>query len=287
MARSRKPPLVAFCYDFDGTLAPGNMQEHGFLPDIGRDKEGFWEEVRQLSKQHEADNILVYMRHMLDAANHRGRRITRKDFEEHGRAVTLFEGVEDWFPRIDARAKDLGLKVQHFIISSGIREMVEATPIAKRFTKIFASSFIYDDITGDAVWPAIAINYTTKTQYLFRINKGTLDVWDHSKINKFTPREERPVPFRRMVFFGDGETDVPCMRMMFDQGGYAVAVYEPGRKSSKERAGSLLEQERAHFAAAGDYSEGGELDRIANGILEEIAARETLERMGKLRRPAS
>jgi phosphoserine phosphatase len=281
MAQRRKPPIVAFCYDFDGTLAPGNMQEHSFLPDMGAEKDAFWAEVQSLAKKHEADNILVYMRHMLDTANHRGRRITRKDFEDHGRNVTLFHGVEDWFPRINARGKELGLNVQHFIISSGIREMVQATKIAKRFTEIFASSFIYDEITGDAVWPALCINYTTKTQYLFRINKGTLDVWDHSRINKFTPREERPVPFRRMVFFGDGETDVPCMRLMVDQGGYAVAVHDPGKKSAQERARSLLDQERAHFVGPGDYSEGRELDRFANGILEEIAAHEALEKLGK------
>lgn len=281
MARARKPPVVAFCYDFDGTLAPGNMQEHSFLPELGADKDGFWAEVQALAKKHEADNILVYMRHMLDAAAHRGMRITREDFAKHGRNVTLFEGVEDWFSRINARGKELGLQVQHFIISSGIREMVQATKIAKQFKEIFASSFIYDEITGDAVWPALCINYTTKTQYLFRINKGTLDVWDHSKINKFTPREERPVPFRRMVFFGDGETDVPCMRLMVDQGGYAVAVYEPGKKTAKDRVLSLLDQERAHFAGPGDYSEGRELDRIAAGILEEIAAHEALEKLGK------
>src|SRR5262245_2742167 len=118
MAQRRKPPVVAFCYDFDGTLAPGNMQEHSFLPEIwGADKEAFWNEVQGIARTHEADNILVYMRHMLDTAAHRGKRITRRDFEQHGRNVTLFEGVEDWFPRINARGTELGLKVQHFIIS--------------------------------------------------------------------------------------------------------------------------------------------------------------------------
>lgn len=281
MADRRKPPIVAFCYDFDGTLAPGNMQEYGFLPAMGAPKAEFWAEVQRLAKTHEADNILVYMKHMLDTANHRGRRVTRQDFEKHGRAVTFYEGVEKWFPRINKRAASLGLKAQHFIISSGVREMVEASAIAEHLTQVYASSFIYDEITGDAIWPAIAINYTTKTQYLFRINKGTLHVWDHSRINKFTPREERPVPFQRMLFFGDGETDIPCMRLMVDQGGYAIAVHEPGKKAARAHARTLLKQQRAHFAAAADYSEGGELDRIAGGILEEIAARETLERMGK------
>ncbi len=279
--RTGRKPVVAFCYDFDGTLAPGNMQEHGFLPAMGADKLAFWGDVARQAKAHKADNILVYMRLMLDTACLRGHPLTRADFEAHGRAIDFFPGVEDWFPRINKRAEKLGLKVHHFIISSGLREMVEATSIAPFFKGIFASSFIYDEITAEAVWPALAINYTTKTQYLFRINKDTLDVWDHTRINKFTPRNERPVPFERMVFFGDGETDVPCMRMLFDKGGYSVAVYEPARKGARGLAKRLLQQQRAHFFGEADYSEGGDLDRIATGVLEEIAAREALERMGK------
>lgn len=277
MARSRKP-IVAFCYDFDGTLSPGNMQEHGFLPDVGIDKAKFWKDVTRLSQENEADNILVYMHEMLEAARHARISVRREDIEAHGRAVTLFPGVGRWFDRINARAKALGLEAQHFIISSGLREMIRATPIAKHFERVFASSFLYD-ASGVATWPALALNYTTKTQYMFRINKGTLDVWDHSKINKYTPRDERPVPFSRMIFIGDGETDVPCMRLLVEQGGYPIAVYAPGAKKGRAKAKDLIEQRRASFIAPADYSEGKALDQIADGILKEIAAREGLAKL--------
>lgn len=271
-------PQVAFCYDFDGTLAPGNMQEHGFLPNVGIDKPTFWKEVSQEAKDHEADNILVYMREMLERARAARKPVRREDIEAHGRSVTFFPGVEGWFDRINERGKALGLSVEHYIISSGLREMVQASAIGHHFKKVFASSFLYD-ANGVATWPALALNYTTKTQYLFRINKATLDVWDHSKINKFSERTQRPVPFNRMVFFGDGETDVPCMRLLFEQGGYPVAVYEPRRKGARAKAEELIAQQRVKFVAAGDYSEGSELDKIADGILKHMSARVSLNRM--------
>ena len=276
----RVRPKVAFCYDFDGTLAPGNMQEHGFLPDVGITKDEFWGRVAELTKEHHADNILVYMREMLREANQVNVPVRRLDIQAHGKAIQLFPGVEGWFPRVSRRGKELGLNVEHFIISSGLREMVEGTVIARHLKAIFASSFLYD-ANNVAVWPALALNYTTKTQYLFRINKGTLDVWDHSKINKFTPRDERPVPFSRMVFIGDGETDVPCMRLVLEQGGYSVAVYQARKRGAKKRAGELLQQERAKFIAPADYSEGGELDKIAEAILRKIAAGVELSRLGR------
>lgn len=279
MARNSRAS-VAFCYDFDGTLAPGNMQEHGFLPDVGIDKDDFWKRVTGLAKEHRADNILVYMREMLRAADQANRSIRREQIEEHGKAVELFSGVVDWFERVNNRGKLLGLGVEHYIISSGLREMIEGTKIKKKFKEIYASSFIYDG-SGVAVWPAMALNYTTKTQYLFRINKGTLDVWDHSKINKFTPRHQRPVPFSRMIFIGDGETDVPCMRLLVEQRGYAIAVYHPKKRGARKPATALLEQERANFVAPADYSEGSELDKIADRILNEIAARLELDKLGR------
>ncbi|MCI4662947.1 MAG: haloacid dehalogenase-like hydrolase [Neomegalonema sp.] len=268
-------PKVAFCYDFDGTLAPGNMQEHSFLPDVGREKSAFWREVNEIARAHEADNILIYMHEMLRAAQAAGIPVTRSDIAAHGAKVTLFDGVEGWFERVDAMGAALGLQIEHYIISSGIREMIAATAIGKHFKKIFASAFRYD-AEERAIWPALAINYTTKTQYLFRINKDTLDVWDHSKINAFTERAARPVPFTRMVFFGDGETDVPCMRMLMEHQGYPVAVYEPGAERAKQNALKLIAQERARYAMPADYREGSALDTLTQAILRDIAAREVL-----------
>jgi len=146
--------------------------------------------------------------------------------------IELFPGVKEWFKRINDHAKTKGIRLEHFIISSGIREMVEGTLIHKAFKKIYASSFVFD-ANGVACWPALAINYTTKTQYLFRINKGSLDVHDNSVINKFVPKEQRPVPFEHMIFIGDGETDIPCMRLVKDQGGIPLPSTTPPGAATK------------------------------------------------------
>lgn len=270
-------PVVAFVYDFDGTLAPGNMQEHSFIPNISIDKEKFWEQVIKTSQQNSADNILIYMHEMLEKARHAHKPIRRGDIKAHGKGIPFFPGVREWFERTNRRGENLGLSVEHYIISSGLHEMIGETSISHNFKRIFASSFLYD-ANEIAIWPSLAVNYTTKTQYLFRINKGTLDVSDHSKINKFMQDKDRPIPFHRIIFIGDGETDVPCMRLVSDKGGYAIAVYQPHKKNAKHHATELLENKRARFATPADYSEGSKLDKLSSMILKAVAARETYER---------
>ena len=204
--------------------------------------------------------------------------VRRQDFAEHGKSVKLFPGVTEWFDRVDAHARRRNVKLQHFIISSGIKEMIEATKIGRKFAKVFASSFAYD-ANGAAKWPALAINYTTKTQYLFRINKGSLSVLDHGLINDFVPHEDRPVPFTNMVFIGDGETDIPCMRLVRDQGGHSIAVYQPGSSTKKARAEKLITDKRADFIAPADYREGRRLDEIVRTIVDKVVANDALRAM--------
>jgi hypothetical protein len=156
--------------------------------------------------------------------------------------------------------------------------MIEATDIGKKFTKVFASSFAYD-ANGAAKWPALAINYTTKTQYLFRINKGSLSVDDHGLINDFVPHEDRPMPFTNIVFIGDGETDIPCMRLVRDQGGHSIAVYQPGSSTKKARAEKLITDKRADFIAPADYSEGSRLDEIISAVIDKIAVNDRVRMM--------
>ncbi|MDO8944122.1 MAG: HAD family hydrolase, partial [Desulfobacterales bacterium] len=215
----RKPkPTFAIAYDFDGTLAPGNMQEHSFIPALGHKKAtDFWSRSNEDAAKSQGDPILLYMRHMLEGAHHAGVKVDRKSFRDHGATIPLFPGVEDWFARINVAGKERGLDVQHFIISSGLRDIIEGTAIRKHFKAVFASGFLYDQ-HDVAVAPALAVNYTNKTQYLFRINKGALDLGDHKAINAHLPVDQRPVPFSRMLFIGDGETDVPCFRLVKDQG---------------------------------------------------------------------
>ncbi len=262
---------VAFVYDFDGTLAKGNIQENSFLPQLGIPRKTFWKETEALAKKHEADAILTYMYLLITKAKERGVPFRREDLVAHGKDVRYFQGVEDFFERANAFAASLGLELEHYIISSGTREMIEATTIARHFRCIYASSFIYD-VNDVPIWPGIAINYTTKTQYLFRINKGIENAWDNKKINTFMPMEERPVPFSNMVYLGDGMTDVPAMKMVNAQGGTSIGVYAP-RSKQKSKVEELLRQQRVTYVAPADYREGSILDTLLQEILKGMAAR--------------
>lgn len=262
---------MAIAYDFDGTLAPGNIQENSFIPAIGMTKAAFWQQNKTRAARHEADEVFSYMTFMLERAAANEVPVRKQDFARHGRTVQLFPGVPEWFDLVNAYAKTRNVKLQHFVISSGIKEMIEATKIGKEFTKVFASSFAYD-ANGAAKWPALAINYTTKTQYLFRINKGSLSVHDHGLINKFVPHEDRPTPFSNIVFIGDGDTDIPCMRLVREQGGHSIAVYRPSSAPMKARAKKLIVDKRADFIAPADFSEDRHLYDIVTAIIDKIVA---------------
>lgn len=262
---------MAIAYDFDGTLAPGNMQEYDFIPALNTKSKHFWKSVNQLAVKNEMDQILAYMYMMLEEADKAKLAVRRSDFRKFGAMVKLFPGVHDWFGRINAYAESKRVRIDHFIISSGVKEMVEGTKIFRQFKKVYASGFIYDH-HGVARWPALAINYTTKTQYLFRINKGSLNVYDNSIINKFVPKEQRPIPFENMIFVGDGETDIPCMRLVRDQGGHSIAVYDPKRRGSKARAKRLITDGRATLIAPADYSEGRVIDTAVKAVIDLVEA---------------
>ena len=266
-------PRVVFAYDFDGTLAPGFMQNHAFIPDeLAMDRAEFWAEVDALAKAQRGDTILAYMHMMLSKAREKGLELSLDSWRRRGATLKLFPGVEDWFERQNRRAAGMGLDLHHFIISSGNRELIEGSPIARHFERIYASAFMFDE-NEEAIGVALGVNYTSKTQYLFRINKWTLEEWDNYAINRAQEKDERPVPFDRIVFFGDGFTDVPTMRLVTDQGGYAVAVYEDGNPFTERAAVDLRKDGRAHLAGPGDYREGAPLDQLAQAMLTEIAAR--------------
>jgi phosphoserine phosphatase len=262
---------MAIAYDFDGTLAPGNMQEYDFIPALNMMSKEFWSSVGEIARQHEMDQILAYMWAMLREANKADIRVHKSNFRDFGKNIILFPGVAEWFKRINAYARTKGVRLEHFIISSGIREMVEGTPIYREFRKVYASGFMFDH-NGVACWPALAVNYTTKTQYLFRINKGSLDVHDNSVINKFVPKDQRPVPFENMVFIGDGETDIPCMRLVKDQGGYSIAVYNGTKRGVKKHAEQLVTDGRATLAAPADFQEGSTIDTCVKAIIDKVEA---------------
>lgn len=264
---------TAIIYDYDGTLAYGNIQENSFLPSIGMERQDFWGEVKRLTRDNDADEILVYMQLMLRKAKSKNIKITKQELRTHGRSSQLFDGLADhsWFNRMNQFATKRGLQLEHYIISSGTQEMIEGSLIADDFDGIFASRFIYSD-DGEAEWPSLAINYTTKTQFLFRINKGIKNVWDNDAINAFMPENERPIPFSRMIFIGDGDTDIPAMKMTSHYGGQSIAAYNPRRdKRSLEKIHRLISDGRVNFVAPADYSENSHMDILLKGILGRIA----------------
>jgi len=270
--KSNNSITFAIAYDFDGTLSPDNMQEYDFIPRLGLSSEEFWQEAQELSIKHRSDPILTYMYLMLKKASSSDIPIRYDDFRENGKTINFFNGVLTWFDRITEYGKSLNINVEHYIISSGLREIIEGTEIANKFKKIFASSFMYD-ANGVACWPALAINYTTKTQYLFRINKGALDENDTKLINTFIPNEERPIPFERMLFIGDGSTDIPCFRLMKSLGGNCIAVYNSQTPGSKKRVQDIAcGGHRVSMIFDTDYSENSAIENAVKAILNKVAA---------------
>ncbi len=276
----RKYTKVAIVYDFDGTLAKGNIQENSFLPAIGIPKGKFWGEVKDLARNKEMDEILAYMFLLIKKADKTKTMIDKESIRRHGAEVVYFNGVKNFFNEINAYAKSQQVNLQHYIVSSGTKEMIEGTSIAKEFKYIYASSFMYDQ-HGVPEWPAVAINYTTKVQYLFRINKGIHNAWDNSKINEYTPEEDRPIPFSEMIYIGDGATDIPAMKMILYKGGHAIAVYPPSKKHAKKEATKLLKQKRASYVVMADYSKNKGLYKIVKSIISQISFRKSIAKFGK------
>ncbi len=273
-----KPLTIALIYDFDGTLAPGNMQEYDFIPAVGKSNKEFWTESNSLAEEQDADGILAYMWRMLQAARSKGLSLRREAFQESGRGVELFEGVREWFSRINRYGEERGIRIWHYINSSGLKEIIEGTPIAGEFRKIYACSYLYD-VDGIAYWPAVAVNYTNKTQFIFKINKGVESVYDSHEVNRYIPEKDRPIPFAHMIYVGDGTTDIPCMRLVKSSGGHSIAVYNPTKSGARRELSSLIHDNRVNYVCAADYRENSEMDTLVKTIIDKIALDDRLERM--------
>ena len=271
-----KKPIVAIMYDFDKTLCTKDMQEYAFIPTLGMTSSAFWGEVNTMTDKEEMDNILAYMYKMVEKAREKKIPVTRKTFHEMGMKVEYFNGVKTWFERINNFGKEAGVRVEHYIVSSGIKEIIEGTEIADYFKKIYACEFLYD-YNGSIQWPKFAVNYTAKTQFLFRINKGvlTIDSKSADKLNRFTPENERPVPFRNMIYIGDGLTDVPCMKLVKSNGGQSIAVYD--QEKGKEAAELLKKADRVNFVAPADYGPDSDIEVIFKAIIKKIQAVEEMQ----------
>ncbi len=265
-----KRPTVALIYDFDGTLSPKNMQEYDFLQAIGiNDSKKFWRESEELSKKQDASNVLSYMSLMIKKAKAADVSIKRENFQKFGGSISLYKGVVEWFDLTRELGNEIGVKVEHYINSSGLKEMIEGTKIYKEFKEVYACSFMYD-VDGIAYWPAVAVDFTAKTQFLFMINKGIAKIADNRRVNEWMAEEDRPIPFERMIYFGDGETDIPCMRLVKQQGGNSIAVYGSDNHQKKRNAQQLVKDGRVNFACQADYSKGKEIYKIVDSIFRRI-----------------
>jgi len=256
-------PIIALMYDFDKTLCAKDMQEYSFIPSIGMNADEFWQESNQISVKNNMDRILSYMFLMIKRAKDKGVEITKEAFMKRGADVVFLKGVKSWFKRMNEYGESLGVEIEHYILSSGVKEIIEGTPIAKYFKRIYACEFHYNK-SGNADWPKQVINFTTKTQFIFRISKGSLDQLDDSKLNSVIDKDSRRVPYRNMIYIGDGMTDVPCMKLVKMKGGEAVAIYHKG---SDETARRLLKDKRVGFICKADYSQNSELERIIKLII--------------------
>ena len=268
----KQAPIIAFLYDFDKTLCTTDMEDYAFIPSLGYTPAEFWGKANAFGWQNRMDGLLAYMYTMIQECAAQGIKLDRAFLNRCGGSIQLFPGVKDWFARINAFGESLGVQVEHYVISSGLREIIEGSGIAQEFREIYACEFYYNE-HGDACWPKLDVNFTNKTQFVYRINKGILDVSRDKELNDSMPDDSKRVPFTNMIYIGDGLSDVPCMKMMRAYGGQAIAVYQSGNRQGVEK---LLADGRVDFIFPADYRADTELDRTVRDILRKMTITDRL-----------
>ena len=269
---------LALIYDFDGTLTPQPMQEYTVFPQLGIAPEDFWAEVNAETRLTGGDSILTYMRLLVEKIEANKAHLSRAALRRLASGIRYFPGVETWFERINryvATRSGGTVQARHYIISAGLSEILEGISIKHHFERVYASQYHFNHHEV-ACFPTIVINDTSKTQYLFRINKGRETPGE--SINEYMPEAERPIPFGHMVYLGDGLTDVPCMTVTKNYGGFAVAVHNPANPASLEVCRALVAAERIDYFAQADYRSGRKLEKRVRTILDVIIARVAFER---------
>lgn len=267
-----KQNIIALVYDFDGTLSPQPMQEYTVLPELGEDPIQFWKECTKEAIEHKADSMLTYMRLLIAKMESHKSHLGKKALRNLAQGIQYFPGVETWFDRINTHVKEKSdgkIKVQHYIISAGLKEILDGVTIRHHFKEMFASEYYFDhhDV---AKFPTVVINDTSKTQYLFRINKGIIDI--NQSINDYMPENERPIPFSNMIYIGDGQTDVPCMTVTKNNGGHALAVHKPNNPNSIDVCRELARGNRIDYYAPANYEKGKVLEKRVKLLLDVIVS---------------
>lgn len=258
-------PIVAIMYDFDKTLSTTDMQNYSFIPKLGLTPDEFWGRTSEYTEKYGIERILSYMYAMVMIAKEKGIPLTRKFLNECGADITFYPGVETWFDRINQYGKEHGVIVEHYLVSSGTKEIVEGSKICKAFKEIYGCEFHYDE-EGNAVWPKLAINYTQKTQYFFRIAKGATDITDDSGVNQKT--EIHRIPYQNIIYLGDGMTDIACMTLVKKNDGTSIAIY-PQYESNKVK--QILNDNRVNFICSANYEDGSDLDKVIKLTIKKIA----------------
>lgn len=265
---------IGIMYDFDKTLCTTDMQNYEFIKRLDMEPEEFWNKASINTKKNTMDKILSYMFIMLQECKKKGISLTEEYLNSLGGSITYYRGVQTWFDRINQFGESLGVNIEHYIISSGTKEIIDGSSIAKYFKKIYGCKFIYDPVTKEAVWPGMAINYTQKTQYIFRISKGTLDEVEEEKLNMEIKDEKRAIQYRNMIYIGDGLTDIPCMQLLKDKGGKSIALYQP---QNIDKVLPLVDDGRVNYVCVADYSTNSNLEKIVKLMIENMAMIETLK----------
>ena len=271
-------PIVAIMYDFDKTLCTRDMQEYTFIPGLGMQPDDFWSGTGEIASKEQMDSVLTYMYCMITKSEQTGKPFTRGDLVECGKHIEYLPGVKEWFERVNEYGEEAGVKVEHYVLSSGLKEIIEGSSIAKFFKKIFASEFLYDSKTVKPIWAKMAVNYTNKTQFVYRINKGVLDISNNVDVNASRPDDDRRVYFNNMIYIGDGLTDVPCMKLVKQSGGHSIALYQNGQK---DKVQPLLKHERVDWIFEADYRAGKALDKAMHDLISKLGVDNKLIRLNK------
>lgn len=260
-----KKPIVAIVYDFDKTLCSEDMQNYSFIPALGMTPKEFWGATSTFSEKTNVERILSYMYMMIKLAKDKGINLTKEYLKGLGKDIKFYPGVLTWFKRINEYGESLGIQVEHYLVSSGTKEIIDGCAIADQFKAIYGCEFLFGE-DGLPIWPKLTINYTAKTQFIYRITKGVLDVTDDSNVNKRI--NTKRVPFQNIVYLGDGMTDIPCMALVKESGGKSIAIYT---KDSKDKAMELYNENRVNFICKADYSSNSQLEKVIKLVINSVA----------------
>lgn len=270
---------IAIIYDFDLTLIPKNLQEYGFIDSLNMSPDEFWEASAIVGNKHDMDSNLAYMYTMIELAKKNNQDITYEGLKKLGANIEYFEGVEEWFDRINEYGKSLGLEVEHYVISSGTKEIIEGTSIYDKFKRVYGCRFTYDD-DGKPIWVSQVVNYTAKTQFIYRIRKNVLDdFYDSYKVNEYISDRSSILPYENMIYIGDGQTDVPSMKLLNSKGGHSICVYDPSSFKKFNVANRLFNEKRVNFIAPADYRDNSKIDSVIKNILKKVSIENTLEEL--------